>query len=121
MERPKATYRTAALSALGSALIHLKGNFFAKVSPPLLKAIEGAQSTDSKVSVNSSGTQTGSPQSQSCDFDRRLCRATGVFSTSGLSAMGPHAAECGRRGGSGKAAATGGLPENPSSGLGGCG
>ena len=53
MERPKTTYRFAALSALGSALVHLKGNFFARVSSPLLKAIEAAQKTDGKVSLNS--------------------------------------------------------------------
>ena len=65
MERPKTTYRTAALSALGSALAHLKGNFFARVSPPLRKAIEAAQKTDDKVS---------SRFKNDCDSDRSLCR-----------------------------------------------
>jgi len=49
MERPKSSYRYAALLSLGMALSHLKGNFYSVVAPPLLRAVDAAQETDRKV------------------------------------------------------------------------
>jgi hypothetical protein len=58
MDRPKVSYRNAALLSLGLAVTHLKGNFYATVAPPLLKAVEMAQKTGGKVHPSPSGPRT---------------------------------------------------------------